>query len=78
VLVLPTGKIYEVRRWDGTRWHDIHTKFHDDRFKHSSNIQIINSTISEAALLILLMGWSMPLRWPQVTRYAYQVSWRSV
>jgi hypothetical protein len=22
------GKIYELRRWDGLRWHDIHIKFH--------------------------------------------------
>jgi hypothetical protein len=31
------GKIYEVRRWDGLRYHDIRTKFHKDRFRHSEN-----------------------------------------
>jgi hypothetical protein len=29
------GGIYEVRRGDGLRWHDIHTKFHKDWFRHS-------------------------------------------
>jgi hypothetical protein len=29
------GEIYEVRRWDGLRCHDIHTKFHKDWFSHS-------------------------------------------
>jgi hypothetical protein len=29
------GGIYEVRRWDGLRCHDIHTKFHIDSFRHS-------------------------------------------
>jgi hypothetical protein len=27
--------IYEVRRWDEFRYHDIHTKFHNDWFRHS-------------------------------------------
>jgi hypothetical protein len=27
--------IYELRRWDGLRCHDIHTKFHEDWFSHS-------------------------------------------
>jgi hypothetical protein len=26
------GGIYEARRSDGLRFHDIHTKFHKDRF----------------------------------------------
>jgi hypothetical protein len=29
------GEIYKVCRWDGFRWHDIHTKFLDDWFRHS-------------------------------------------
>jgi hypothetical protein len=31
------GTIYEVRRWDGLRCHDIlvHAKFYKDRFRHS-------------------------------------------
>jgi hypothetical protein len=29
------GGIYEVCSWDGIRWHDIHTKFHNDWFSHS-------------------------------------------
>jgi hypothetical protein len=29
------GGIYESRRWDGLRFHDIYTKFHKDWFRHS-------------------------------------------
>jgi hypothetical protein len=29
------GRIYEVRRRDGLRCHDIHTKFHKDSFSNS-------------------------------------------
>jgi hypothetical protein len=28
------GGNYEVRRWDGLRCRDIHTKFHEDWFRH--------------------------------------------
>jgi hypothetical protein len=35
VLVLLMGAIYEVRRWDGFTWHDIHTKFREDLFRLS-------------------------------------------
>jgi hypothetical protein len=48
--------IYEVSYGDGLKWHDIHTKFYQIWFKHSSNIKVITSTISEAAMLVLLMG----------------------
>jgi hypothetical protein len=48
--------IYEVRRSDGLTWYEIHTEFYDDRFGHSSNIQVIASTIWEAAVLVLLIG----------------------
>jgi hypothetical protein len=34
ILVLLMKGFYEVRRWDGLRWHDIHTKFHTDWFRH--------------------------------------------
>jgi hypothetical protein len=34
----------------------MYTKFHDHQISHSSNIKVINSTISEAAVLVLLMG----------------------
>jgi hypothetical protein len=42
VSVLLMGMIYDVRRcmplrWSQMAWH-IHTKFHDDRFRNSSNI----------------------------------------
>jgi hypothetical protein len=35
----------------------IRIKFHEDLFGHSGNINVITSTIYEAALLVLLMGW---------------------
>jgi hypothetical protein len=54
VLVLQMGEIYEARRWDGLRWHDIHTKFHDDLFRNSSNIKGI-TLILEAVVSVLLI-----------------------
>jgi hypothetical protein len=32
------------------------TKFHDDRFGHSSNIKVITSKIEEDSVLVLLRG----------------------
>jgi hypothetical protein len=54
VLVLLMGEIYEVHRWDGFKWHNIHMTFNDDQFGHWSNIKVTASTIWEAA--VLLMG----------------------
>jgi hypothetical protein len=34
----------------------MHTKIHDDRFRHSSNIKVIASEVSQAAVLVLPMG----------------------
>jgi hypothetical protein len=48
------GRIYEVSCWNGLRWHDIHTKFHDDQFRCLSNITVITATIWEAVMLALL------------------------
>jgi hypothetical protein len=41
---------------DDLRWHEIHIKIYDDRFKHSSNIKVIATTICKASVLVLLMG----------------------
>jgi hypothetical protein len=41
VLVLLMGVIYEIHCWDGLRWHDKHTKFHEDWYWHSGNIKVI-------------------------------------
>jgi hypothetical protein len=41
MLALLMREIYEVRRWNGLRRHDIRMKFHDDRFRHLSNIMAI-------------------------------------
>jgi hypothetical protein len=30
------GGIYEVRRYDGLRCHDVHNKFHQDWFRNST------------------------------------------
>jgi hypothetical protein len=45
MLVLLTRGIYKVRRSDGLERNDIHTKFHDDGFRHSSNIKVVTATI---------------------------------
>jgi hypothetical protein len=45
-----------VRPCDRLSWPDIHTKLNDDRFRHSSNVEVITATILEAAVLVLLMG----------------------
>jgi hypothetical protein len=64
VLKLLMREIYEVCRWDGFKWHDVCTKFHLDRFRHSTNIKVITSTIWEAAMLVLLFGGIYELwRW---------------
>jgi hypothetical protein len=47
--------IYKVHCWDGLRWHDIHTKLHEDWFLLSGNIKVIALTIWKAAVLVLLM-----------------------
>jgi hypothetical protein len=62
VLVLPMGGIYEVHHRNGPRWHDIHPKFHDDPFRHSSNITITAATIFEAVMLVLVLGEIYELR----------------
>lgn len=41
MLVSLLGQIDEVHPWDDLRWHNTYTKFHDDPFSHSSNIQIM-------------------------------------
>jgi hypothetical protein len=43
MLVLPIKGIYEVRRWDGLRWHDIRIKFHEDCNRRSSNNKALKS-----------------------------------
>jgi hypothetical protein len=46
---------YGVSLWDDLKWHDIRTKFHDDRLEHA-DIKVIFSTILEATMLVLLIG----------------------
>jgi hypothetical protein len=54
MLVLLRKRIYEVHFCDSFSWHDIHTKFHDDRFRHPSNIKIITLRVGRTATLLLL------------------------
>jgi hypothetical protein len=55
MLVLLKEGFYDICRWNGLRWHDIHTMFHDDWFRHLSNITVIIGTIWEAIILVLLI-----------------------
>jgi hypothetical protein len=50
------GDIYEICQSNGFMWHDTQTKFYEDWYRRSSNIELITSTIMEAAVLALLMG----------------------
>jgi hypothetical protein len=54
MLVLLMLRILLIIHWDGLRCRDIRTKFHDDRFRHLSNITVITATIWEAVMLVLL------------------------
>jgi hypothetical protein len=56
LLVSLIRRVYEVRRFDGLWWHDIHTKLHENPLGHWNNINVITSTNLEAAMLVLLMG----------------------
>jgi hypothetical protein len=49
------GVMYEVRRSDDLRWNNIHTRFHEDQFKHSRNIKAITSPMLESVALVLLV-----------------------
>jgi hypothetical protein len=41
MLVLLKGEIYDVRRCDDFMWHDIRTKFYEDKYTRSSNIKAL-------------------------------------
>jgi hypothetical protein len=60
--VLLMWGIYDVRRWDGLRWHDKCTKFNEDCFRHLSNIMVITATIWEAVMLVSLIEGIYELR----------------
>jgi hypothetical protein len=69
------GRIYDVHCLNGLRWHDIYTKFHYDSFKLSSNI-VITSTVSEAAVLVLMMGVIYGVRLEISSRAKILILWR--
>jgi hypothetical protein len=45
MLVSLVEAIYEVGHGNGFMWHDMHIKFHDDRFRHLSNITVITAAV---------------------------------
>jgi hypothetical protein len=55
MLVLLTERIYEVRRWNWLRWHDIRAEFHSGQLWHLSDITALTSTIWETVIFVLLM-----------------------
>jgi hypothetical protein len=55
VLVLLMEGTYEVRRSDELKWHGIRSKFHENLFRHLSNITVINATIRETVMLVSLI-----------------------
>jgi hypothetical protein len=69
VLLLLISRSYEVYRSDGLGWHDIHTKFHEDQFRHSSNITSLGGCGVDGR-----DSSSAPMRWPPVAGYAYKFS----
>jgi hypothetical protein len=82
VLVLLMKGIYDVRHWDGPRWHDIytHTRFHENWHRLSSNIMFClrNMRGCNVGITDGRDSWSAPLKWFHVSWYIYQVPWRSV
>jgi hypothetical protein len=64
MLRLLRGCIAVITDWENSwimslkspKWHDIYANFHDDRFRHSSNVKIIAWAIWESTALVLLMG----------------------
>jgi hypothetical protein len=45
MFVILMGGFYDVRCWNGLRWRDIHTNFHDDRLRYFKNIMVITAKI---------------------------------
>jgi hypothetical protein len=40
-MLVMMGGIYELYHYDGLRWHDIHTKSHDDQFSHLNILRLL-------------------------------------
>jgi hypothetical protein len=73
VLVLLMGEIYESRRWDEFRWHDIRTSFPEEGSSFQKTLRICpwnfmrcNAVITDGRDL-----WTVSLIWPQIMRYSY-------
>jgi hypothetical protein len=45
MLVLLMDGLFKCAVEIGLRWHDLRTKFHDDRLRHLSDITVITATI---------------------------------
>jgi hypothetical protein len=66
-------------KWAQVAWYS--TKFHDDRFRHLSNIRVIIATIWETVMLVLPINWiygSTLSRLLHVAWCTYHISWRLV
>jgi hypothetical protein len=55
MLVLLKETNYEVHNRDGPRLHEMHTKFHDEGFRHLSDIIVTTAKILEAIMSMLLI-----------------------
>jgi hypothetical protein len=56
------GGIYEVHRWDGFTPNHIHTKFHEDWYRRSSNIKVLPQKSERL--------WCRYYRWEGFVKYA--------
>jgi hypothetical protein len=61
MLLLLKERIYNLCISNAFRWNDITTKFHENWFRHISNITVITATISEAVMLVLPIERTCPV-----------------
>jgi hypothetical protein len=72
VLVLLMAEIHDVFRSNRLSKHNMHTNFHNDRYRYSSNPTVIILRNSEASKLVLMaggineVGYSDCLRWHDI------------
>jgi hypothetical protein len=64
-------------RWDGFMWHHILSKFHEDWYRCSSNIEVLSRKPERLQCWYYWCeGFTVStLRWLHVTPYTKQVSW---
>jgi hypothetical protein len=57
MLVSLVEQISELDLWDDVRWHDTYTKFHDDPFSQSSNIQVMYDLKNLRGCIVGVRNW---------------------